>query len=75
MPRYFFHLSFGQRTVPDPEGMELRNRTAARDEAQAVVRDLTNPEQCANPRRWAGWFLEVADETGPFSRPHWAPRA
>src|SRR5262245_16234975 len=68
MPRYFFHLSFGQRTVPDEEGVELPNRTAARDEALAVVRDLANPEHRGNPRRWASWFLEVADETGSFFR-------
>ena len=63
MPRYFFHLSFGQRTVPDEEGVELPNRTAARDEALAVVRDLANPEHSGHSRRWASWFLEVADET------------
>ena len=68
MPRYFFHLSFGQRTVPDEEGMELPNRRAARDEALAVVRDLANPEHRGNPRRWASWFLELADETGNFFR-------
>ena len=68
MPRYFFHLSFGQRTVPDEEGVELANRSAARDEALAVVRDLANPEHRGNPRRWASWFLEVADETGGFFR-------
>jgi hypothetical protein len=68
MPRYFFHLSFGQRTVPDEEGVELPNRTAARDEALAVVRELANPEHLGNPRRWAGWFLEVADETNGFFR-------
>src|SRR5437868_63954 len=44
MPRYFFHLSFGQRVVPDEEGVELPNRSAARDEALAVIRDLANPE-------------------------------
>ena len=68
MPRFFFHLSFGQRTVPDEEGVELPNRMAARDEALAAVRDLANPEFRGNPRRWAGWFLEVADETSGFFR-------
>ena len=68
MPRYFFHLSFGQRTVPDEEGVELSNRAAARDEALAVVRDLANPEHSGHSRRWASWFLEVADETGGFFR-------
>ena len=53
MPLYFFHLSFGDRTVPDDEGVELPNRSAARAEALAVIRDLTNPEVAGNPRRWA----------------------
>jgi uncharacterized protein DUF6894 len=68
MPRYFFHLSFGQRVVPDEDGIELANRTAARDEAVAVVSDLANPEIGGNSRRWASWFLEVADERERFFR-------
>jgi len=42
MPLYFFHLSFGDRTVPDDEGVELSNRSAAREEALAVIRDLAD---------------------------------
>src|SRR5215471_3869958 len=68
MPLYFFHLSFGDRTVPDDEGVELPNRSAARAEALAVIRDLTNPEVAGNPRRWASWFLQVADQGGEFLR-------
>src|SRR5215471_14155738 len=30
MPRYFFHLRFGQRVLPDEEGVELRNRSRER---------------------------------------------
>src|SRR5262245_29671993 len=73
MPRYFFHLRFGRRFLPDDEGIELRNRTAARDEALAVVRDLTNQ---VGRQRWASWFLEVAyDRSGLFRTPigHPAP--
>src|SRR5260370_40923714 len=74
MPRYFFHLSFGQRVVPDEEGFELPNRSAACAEALAVVRELTNPEPSGGLRRWASWVLEVADEHGgvfrtPLSHP------
>ena len=65
MPRYFFHLSFGQRVVPDEEGVELPNRTAARDEALAAVRELTNP---ISQRRWASWFIDLADESAGFFR-------
>src|SRR6516162_4108679 len=68
MPLYFFHLSFGDRTVPDEEGVELPNRSAARAEALAVIRDLADPEVAGNPRRWASWFLQVADEGGEFLR-------
>src|SRR5215472_5366878 len=65
MPRYFFHLRFGRRFLPDDEGIELRNRTAARDEALTVVRDLTNK---VGRQRWASWFLEVADDRSGFFR-------
>jgi len=68
MPRYFFHLSFGQRVVPDEDGFELPNRPAACAEALAIVRDLTNPEHSGGSRRWASWFLEVADAGGSFFR-------
>jgi len=68
MPRYFFHLRFGERVVADEEGVELLSRTAARDEARAVVRDLADPEIGGNPRRWASWFLDVADDEGAFFR-------
>jgi hypothetical protein len=68
MPLYYFHLSFGDRTVTDDEGVELPNRAAAREEALAVIRDLSNPEVAGNPRRWASWFLQVADQGGEFLR-------
>src|SRR5262245_23026172 len=68
MPLYFFHLSFGDRTVPDDEGVELPDRSAARAEALAVIRDLADPEIAGNPRRWASWFLQVEDEAGEFLR-------
>jgi hypothetical protein len=68
MPLYFFHLSFGDRTLPDEEGVELSHRAAAREEALAVVRDLSNPAFGGNPRRWASWFLQVADHAGEFFR-------
>src|SRR5262245_20965408 len=62
MSRYFFHLSFGDRLLPDEEGIELASRSAARQEALAVVRELSG--SVAN--RWASWFLRVADDRGRF---------
>jgi|SRR5262245_15699882 len=62
MPRYFFHLSFGDRLLLDDEGVELPSRGAARLESQTVVRELSS--SVAN--RWASWFLRVADQRGEF---------
>jgi hypothetical protein len=66
MPLYFFQLSFGSRVVPDEEGVELRDRTAAREEAVAIIRELTHRTGEGTRRRWASWFLEVDDEAGRF---------
>ena len=41
MPHYFFHLAFGDRLVPDEEGVELASRSEARGEAEAVIRELS----------------------------------
>jgi hypothetical protein len=68
MPRYFFHISFSDRVSFDEEGVELRDQAAAREEASAVIRELSDPALKGNPRRWAGWFLLVTDEGGPFFR-------
>ena len=68
MPRYFFNLTFGKRILPDDEGVELPSRSAARNEALAVIRDLSKSEVGGNPRRWASWFLQVVDDGGQFLR-------
>jgi hypothetical protein len=65
MPLYYFHLSFGERMLPDEEGVALPNRAAAREEALAVIQDLSDRE---HGRRWASWFIDVTDEQGSFLR-------
>jgi hypothetical protein len=90
MPLYFFHLSFGDRLLSDEEGVELESRSAARAEALAVIRDMSNQVSSSqvsstqvasgqatgrNSRRWAGWFLRVADHRGQFLRLPMAPPA
>jgi hypothetical protein len=49
MPRYFFHLRFGQRVLPDEEGIELSNRTAARNEALDAVARPSSPHLVLGP--------------------------
>src|SRR5215475_859902 len=68
MPHYFFHLAYGTRTVLDEEGIELPDRSAARAEALAAIRELSDARTGGNSRRWAGWFLQLADEQGQFFR-------
>jgi hypothetical protein len=66
MPRYFFHMSFGDRTCRDDEGVEFSNRAEARAEAFAVIHDLAQGRGEENGRGWAGWVLHVADAEGQF---------
>src|SRR5262245_26083297 len=68
MPLYFFQLRFGSRVLPDEEGVELRDRAAAREEAVAIIGELTHRTVEGNGKRWASWFLEVNDEAGRFLR-------
>jgi len=68
MPLYFFHLNFGKRILPDEEGLELPSRSAAHNEALAVIRDLSDDRTSNRRRHWAGWFLEVEDRDGRFLR-------
>ena len=49
MPVYFFDLHSRQRQFLDDEGTELPSPLAARDEALAAVRELTNPSAGASP--------------------------
>jgi hypothetical protein len=68
MPRYFFHLTFGDRLVPDEEGIDLPSRVAAREEAIAAARELSARAPGSPRSRWASWFLQVADDKGGFLR-------
>src|SRR5262249_50046501 len=54
MPHYFFHLAFGDRLVPDEEGVQLASRSQARSEAEAVIRELSDAQSGSNPPRWGG---------------------
>lgn len=70
MPRYFFNARRPDGLLPDPEGEDLPDLTAARAMAADVAREMARN---APPEMWSGWSLEIADETGltvlmlPFS--------
>jgi hypothetical protein len=63
MPRYFFNLTNGIRTVADADGVELTDEEAMRFEAMEMVADLRKESQitCTN---WSGWRVVVRDENG-----------
>ena len=62
MPKYFFHVRDG-RDLPDTEGSDFPDDTAARDEAMEagaqILADL-------GPRLWASgdWQMRVVDDKG-----------
>jgi len=61
MPRYFFHLTDGNRMLDDPDGLELPGDAAAREEAALVANDL---KERLRPRDWTGWVVSIRDEQG-----------
>jgi hypothetical protein len=66
MPIFYFHFGFAGRILPDDEGTELPDRTAARAEAVAVMREIAPVLGGRGPEQRADGFLRVADEDGPF---------
>jgi len=61
MPRYFFHISDGRRTYPDPWGVALPSLEAARAHARQDAQALSESWMALSQ---AEWRLTVADESG-----------
>jgi Domain of unknown function (DUF6894) len=68
MPVYYFHLGSGDRVLSDDQGIELRDRFAAREEGRAIIHDLSKHAAGPDLRRWDHWFLLIADADGAFLR-------
>ena len=62
MPRFFFHLWDTNAFVPDPDGSELPDTAAARDEALANARGIIREGQRRGEDR-RNWLVEVRDES------------
>jgi hypothetical protein len=63
MPRYFFNLTNGIRTVVDADGVQLEDEEAMRLEALDMVVDLRK-EGHITQADWSGWRVIVHDENG-----------
>ena len=57
MPRYFFKLKDGHRSIRDPDGTELPDESSARGHATRVARELM--KNCENRTRT--WRISVCD--------------
>jgi len=63
MPRYYFHLTNGEKVLNNHTGISLPGDAAARDDALALARDLKHG--AAMPGwDWTGWFVAIIDEQG-----------
>ena len=61
MPRYFFNLTNGIRTVIDADGVQHEDEKAMRLEAEAMVADLRK-ESHTTGADWSGWRVIVRNE-------------
>jgi hypothetical protein len=60
MARYFLEFTDGEKTIKDPDGLELSGPAAARAEAVTFGRELVTREEMD----WTGWSVVIRDESG-----------
>ena len=62
MPRFFFHLTNGNRIFTDATGVELRNTAAVRKHLISHIRDLRGTLSDSGIYDWSDWAIIVSDE-------------
>ena len=62
--RYFMHVRYRGRLVPDHEGDELPSEEAVRAHALATARDLVFRTRMDTIRDWFDCSFEITDESG-----------
>jgi hypothetical protein len=63
MPRYYFHIALGAKTIRDEEGTELADIDAARSEALQDARAIMS-EAIRQGYDVSGRSIRIADEAG-----------
>lgn len=63
MPRYFFHIKYGNTVVVDEDGIDLHNLDSARVEVLESIRQILS-EPGMEYEDVAGQKLEISDEAG-----------
>jgi hypothetical protein len=62
MPRFFFHLTDGNRTFTDANGVELRNMAAVRKHLISHIQELRGALSDNGIHDWSEWTILVLDE-------------
>jgi hypothetical protein len=62
LPRYHFHLTLGETTIPDEVGVELESAESAREAMLSVVADLASTRDAGEAVRSA--TISIVDERG-----------
>jgi hypothetical protein len=63
MPRYYFRLTDGKRTLDNHRGIDLPGNAAARTDAVALAHDLKQGHAMSG-WDWTGWFVAIVDQHG-----------
>jgi hypothetical protein len=61
--RIFFHLTNGQESILDEEGLEVPGLASAQQEALRTINEI-RPEESAHVHEWTGWMLSVVSDAG-----------
>ena len=62
MPRFYFNFVHGSDVFEDQEGVELADRSAAREQAILAARDVMRARFVRYGPDWSGWSVRVCDE-------------
>jgi hypothetical protein len=62
MPRFYFNFVHGSDVFEDPEGAELPDRSAAREQAILAARDIMRTRFVHFGPDWSDWSVHVCDE-------------
>jgi hypothetical protein len=62
MPRFFFHLTDGERTFTDANGVELESLAAARRHLITHTRELRGTLSDNGIHDWSKWAVTVSNE-------------
>lgn len=63
MPRFYFHVRMGDEVIPDEEGQDLADQSAARQEALLAAREVLAEAIKAGKDQVPDAFV-IADEAG-----------